>query len=253
MTDLATLIEAGIPPLAACKKLVPASNASRTAALQLLEKGSTLSHALYTTKLISRYEKEIVDVAEQAGRLNEGLRKIADANEQRHLRNSQLKSRLYFPLAIIAVAIVVNFILSIANHASVFSALGSSLISLIVTIGVTQIILNLTKKDACEVLDSLSLFQQQPWYKQLIEHVVFHLLLWQIKSGIDFKQSFIGISRLLNNKTIKKELVAVGMLCDKGQSVCLSLSNSKLPLSADFKNILRTAEASGSWSFAIEK
>ena len=82
--DLATLCDAGISTFDAARR-VAASHGNIKAwssVITLLERGNTLSLALGKNKLISRYEQEVISVAEYAGRTPEGLRNISNSYDK---------------------------------------------------------------------------------------------------------------------------------------------------------------------------
>jgi type II secretory pathway component PulF len=252
--DLATLINAGISPQQALKQLTLSGNPLWVKAENQVAKGKPLSNALYQNRLIGRYEKEILDVAEQAGRLPEGLMHIANQVEKREQRLSRLKSKLYYPFAVLVIAILVSSILQIVNHHTNFlSVFSKGILLLALAMIITRWIISVLNLDACQVLDKFQFLSSHSWYSLLFQQVVFGCLSWQIQSGIDFKTAFQRVSRLLNNKQLKQQLLKVAQHCGQGNSVAQSLAASELPINHDFQAILHSAEQSGEWSSAIRR
>lgn len=235
-------------------KLAPTTNAQWSNCIDQVSKGKPLATALFNCKQINRYEREILDVANQAGRLPEGLLHIADQVEQRKQRISRLKVRLFYPFAVLIVGIAVTTLLqAIQNDGSLMGAISNGLILLIAAGLLTKLFLSLFTMDGCQVLSRFNSLSSQSWYQRLFQHIVFSCLACQIKSGIDFKSGFLRVSRLLDQKALRQQLVKVAQHCGQGNSVSHSLAAADLPISHDFQAILHTAEQSGEWSSAIDR
>jgi len=259
--DLATLIEAGISVLDAAKKVAlhhPKISAWPEV-IKALASGQTLNKALATNGLISAYEKEIISLSEFSGRLPQGLQTIASAYDIRRKRVSKLKSKLYLPIAILVVAIIVSAILSLAAPSTTgvkvsnFNILLASTFWLALIYLFTQKLMNIISKDSCDWLKTFQLFSRNDWYVAQFQQVVFGALLWQVKSGVDFKMGFIRVSKLLGVSALTKKLKQASRYCEQGLSVTQSSIKSKLPISDEFKQILLTAEQSGQWEYSLEK
>jgi len=254
--DLATLLEAGISVLDAAKK-VAASHPSIQIwrnVISALESGQRLNKSLAESKLICNFEQEIISVSEFSGRLPQGLRSIADSYDKRRSRVSTLKSKLYFPSVAFVIGIIILSIQTNNNSdSSAFSILANAFFWLALVFILTRTLLVLMKKDACVWLQIVSNFSRSQWYKEQLQQIIFGALLWQIKSGIDFKTGFLRITKLLNNKSINKQLKLASTFCNQGRSVSQSIIQSKLPITSEFKQILLTGEQSGQWEFTLDK
>ncbi len=180
--DLATLCEAGISVVDAAKKIniVDANKLSWTQVISDLESGKQLNMSLAKNKLISPYEQEIIAVAEFSGRIPQGLRAIALSYDKRRQRVSKLKSKLYFPFAVLVVAIVVSAILTISNNpeTSLFSVFIRSFFWLGLAVLVTRLLLKLMLKDASSWLKMAASFSNNHWYQMQLQQVIFGALLW---------------------------------------------------------------------------
>ncbi|MEE4244292.1 MAG: type II secretion system F family protein [Kangiellaceae bacterium] len=254
LRDLATLIEAGVTPVDAVKKLLPRHQQWQVVLTQL-ESGRAVSLALKKADVISQYEAELIKASEQAGRLSEGLRSISHSVEQRMLRRSKARSKFFLPIATLVIAIIVTAILSAVGNpeASLGSIIFIALAQLAVVYWVSKQLLNLLLSDACAVLKTMRFRANDNWYKQLLEQTVFTALLWQVNSGIDFKSAFINISRLINEPNIRKQLSSTARMCEQGLSLTQSVNQSNLNVTDALKQILITAEASGNWQMAIQR
>jgi len=255
--DLATLTEAGISILDAARRVADSfpKNDAWPKVIQQLARGTRLSLALGKSGLISRYEREVISVAEFAGRVPQGLRSIANSYDKRRQRISRLKSKLYYPFAILVVGIVVAGILQIARNSevSVFLVFARSLVLLVIAIMITKLILNSLQKDACYWLNKANGYDTNEWYRMQFQQVVFGALLWHNRSGIDFKTGFSRISKLIDNKSIRKKLLIASQYCGQGTSVTNSIRQAKLPITHELMQILMTAEQSGRWEESVNR
>jgi len=255
--DLATLCDAGISILDAAKR-VAASHSNIKAwssVIAMLERGNKLSLALGKHGLISRYEQEVISVAEYAGRTSEGLRNISNSYDKRRLRISRLKSKLYYPFAILVVGILVSSILQIARNPelSKITVLSQAIFVLFTAILATKAMLNLMQKDACSWLSFAKQHSSSEWYKMQFQQVVFGALLWHISSGIDFKTGFTRIAKLIDAKIVQKKLKLASNYCANGLSVTNAVQQAKLPITREFNQILLTGEQSGRWEGSVRK
>lgn len=255
--DLATLTEAGVSILDACKRV--AVDAPQKSVwdeiIRLLEKGSRLSLALGQSGLISRYDQEIISVAEHAGRVDQALRLIANTSETRVTRINQLKAKLYYPMAIFVVGVIVATLLQGLNNPqiSLFTLIFSAAVIIATVFFATRYLLNLMSKDAFHWLAIAQRHTDNQWYQRLFQQVIFSALLWSISSGIDFKTGFTRVSKLVANKTIQKKLYMAAKYCEQGLKVSDAVMRSQLPIHSDFRHILTTAEASGRWEYSVNK
>ncbi len=259
--DLATLSEAGISTLDAARR-VAASYPDITAwsgVIRKLSGGHKLATALAKSGLVSPFEQEIISVAEFAGRTPQGLRGIANSYDKRRQRVGRLRAKIYLPFAILFIGIIVSSILTLAKNpdASVLMVLAQAAFKLTLAIIITKSILNLLKKDVSGFLNSSFLsnakvVHSSEFYKHLFEQTVFGALLWNIKSGIDFKSGFSRVSKLLTSKPLKNKLLSISRCCGEGVSVLESINKAQLPITAEFRQVLTTAEASGRWEHSVE-
>jgi len=255
--DLATLIEAGMPVLDAARKVAVSHQNVQlwSFVIRELEAGRKLNIALSKSKLISSYEQEIISVSEFSGRLSQGLRAIADSYDIRRKRVSKFKSKLYFPFAVLAIAIVVSAIktLTSGSQEPFFSVISNAMLWLVLSLFLTRMLSNLIQKSTSFWLQLMKNSSQNEWYQMQFQQVVFGALLWQMNSGIDFKAGFLRISKLLAVTSLTKKLKQASAYCGQGLSISQSCIRSKLPITNEFKEVLLTGEQSGQWEHSIEK
>ena len=247
--DLATLLAAGISVLDAAKRVYQSypQMTSWQLVIRSLEKGVKLSLALKQSGLTNRFENEVISIAEDAGRLEQGLTFLSDSHQKRNSRVSRLRVKLYYPLAILVVGIIVSGILTIANNPSVsiIAVLLRLLAQLGVSIFLTHLLLKQLNRDACYWLSKLQSFEHKSWYKVQFQQLVFETLYWHISSGIDPKSSLNRISGLVNTQSLRKRLVRAANYCDQGSSINSAIRRANLPITSEMIQILHSAEQSG--------
>ncbi|WP_144393600.1 type II secretion system F family protein [Pleionea sediminis] len=253
--DLATLIEAGVTPVSALKKLADGKDKNWQSAITHAEKGSSFSLALAKSQLVDRYETEILAISEKAGRLPEGLRKIAVEHDNKRIRRSKIKTRIILPFAIYIIAIFVRSLMLALNDpdSTVLSALTQGIMLLLIGFIITRAILKSIFLDPCSSIEKFSYFSNHVWYRRLFEQVIFGALVWQLRSGIDASAALKRSANLIKKSPFFKNLQTAATHCQQGQSVSDSLSSANLPVTNGGQAIIRSSEASGSLQHALEK
>ncbi|NVJ61298.1 MAG: type II secretion system F family protein [Gammaproteobacteria bacterium] len=248
--ELATLIDAGIPPEKAIHSLNRPDNRWQHAG-QLISEGKTLSSALFNSKLIQPFEHELLKVSEASGRLNYGLHELAKISTEREASISRIKAKLFLPFAVLLVAITVSTLLSLlAQSASVASVIVEGVIQLLVAIAIIKLCFNVIRADTTKKLSWFSSFNSFSWYKIYFQQTLFQAILWQLDSGIDIKSALQRISMLFN-KPIKNKLIQVAKQCAKGSPLGDALKRSGLPIESHFIELIRTADETGTWSSVL--
>jgi len=254
--DVATLSEAGIPTLDAATRVALSHPELEQwpKVITKISKGHSLASALTDTNLTNDFEQQVIEVAENAGRLPQGLRRIALSYDKRRQRVSRLKSKLYLPVAMVFIAIIVTAIVTLTRNpeASIMGVIIVLMIKIILVLLFAKWLLGLFRKDGAWILKVADHFKNTTLYRHLYEQIVFGALLWNLQSGIEFNQAFAKVSRLLKSKGNKAQLMKVSRLCGSGTSMSESVVQADLPITADFKQVLITSEASGRWEDAID-
>jgi len=147
--DLAQLVDAGISPVEATRRLKadrskaePALDALATA----FSNGKPVASALRSAGFATVLESEILHNAEQCGKLSDALRLVAHNVESRTLRAETL--RLWLPNLVVFVALVVGVIRNLTTGAAIGVAITQAMLIAIVVFAFTQMTLNATKRDA---------------------------------------------------------------------------------------------------------
>lgn len=254
--ELAALSGAGITMLDAMRIVAP-SPLNKTVfpdVIASLSKGDTLAKALGDSGLISRYEQEVLSVAEFSGRTEQALNWLANSHEKRVRRVRQLKYKLILPFVVLLIGLIVSSILMVLKNPniSVLAVLGQAVIVLISITIMTKLVLYFLQKDTSNFIVSRGIFRHLDFYKHLFEQMVFGALVWNIKSGIDFKTGFMKISKLMNSTTLKKKIINTSHYCGQGIGVTESIRKAKLPITVEFMQVLDIAEVSGRWEESVE-
>ncbi|MBV1909593.1 MAG: type II secretion system F family protein [Kangiellaceae bacterium] len=254
--DLATLISAGISIAEAVKRVAnsyPQVTEWKNV-IDLTSKGSRLSIALRQSKLINQFECELISVSEDAGRIEEGLTTLSESYTKRQQRQRKLKSKLYYPFAVLVVAILVSSLLSAL--ASKESSVMTTLLFIAIKIGLSlyllQLILKQLKKDACYWLSYFDKHQSQSWYKSHFQQILLRTLYWHTQSGIDPKTSFNRFSKLFDSSILRKQLLKASQLCNQGFPLSNAVRQAQLPMESDVYQVLHSAEQSGQLELSLK-
>jgi len=255
--DLATLLSAGISILEAAKRVAGSypNNSNWNTVIQSIENGSRFSVALRKSGIVNRFENEVISIAEEAGRIEQGLKFLSASQEKRLSRTRKFKSKLYYPFAILTVAIVVSAVLAIANNpngSNVWLAT-RALIQFGTAFYFTKFLLQLLNRDACYWLTKLHRFENKHWYKIQFQQLLFEAMHWHVSSGIDPKTSFSRISKLVDSHSLRKKLLRTANFCDKGVSVSNAMRQSQLPITTEMIQLFSSGEHSGQLENTLKK
>lgn len=255
--DLATLIGAGISILDAARRVAESypNLTEWQLVIRSLEKGTRLSLALRKSGIISRFENEVISIAEDAGRVEQGLTYLSDSYQKRTSRISQLKSKLYYPFAILTVGIIVAAILSLVRNPdiSLVVVLIKAILQFVLALYLTQFILSRLNRDSCFWLTKLNQYESKHWYKVQFQQLLFEAMHWHISSGIDHKTSFSRISKLFNSPSLTKKLLKTANGCDQGLSVSNAMRQANLPITIDMMQLFSTGEHSGQLETTLKR
>ncbi len=249
--ELATLIDAGITPAHAIKKL-GFSSAAWQSAYNNTERGYALSNALFQAKLVSKYEKELLAISETSGQLTSGLKQLAQIAEKRDAQVSKLRSKLVLPSAVLLVAIIVSNLLNALSGASAAEIILTVALQLGSVLVILKFIFSLIRKNPNDLLNTFSAFNGLRIYQLAFQQIIFSGLLWMYRAGVDFESAFRKLGFQLQNKQYQRELHSIAHKCSTGQSVVSSLLAANLPLNSSFLQILQSAEVSGSRLHTLE-
>ncbi len=247
--ELATLIGAGISALEAVKKIATYydSLADWSQVINSLQRGSRFSQSLAKSNLINRFETELISVAEDSGRVEQGLQMLAKSQQKRKERASRLKSKLLYPFAILLVGMLISSLLRLLNGPdnsllSVSTLLGIQLLALF---WLYRWVIGLIQKGAHYWLAQLDRYNKSDWFQLHFDHLLIEVMYWHQQSAIDAKTSFNRMTKLFESKPIKRQLLKASSLCGQGIGLSNAIRQSQLPVSKDTIQLLSASEQAG--------
>jgi type IV pilus assembly protein PilC len=184
--QLATMMSAGIPMVQAFEII---GNGHEKPAMQKLvldiksniEGGSTLHESLAKFPLyFDDLFVNLVEAGEQAGALESLLDKIATYKEKTEALKKKIKKALFYPIAVLCVAVIVSIILLIfviPQFEELFKGFGADLPAF------TQMVVNLSR-----------FVQHQGWWMALVVGGAFYAFFYFLKRS---KKMQLGLDRVL--------------------------------------------------------
>lgn len=221
-----------------------------------LKKGAALSAALTKAKLITVYEKIILEVAENSGKTSVALNFIATSHELKQQRIKRFKAQLWLPVAVVVIAFLVGTVLSIAKGSSFLASIFSNSFSLAIVWVSTLALLALLRIDILYWLSlgwRLGLQKSVGLYQHYFEYYFYTLLLWQVEAGVDYHTALGKNSKLLNARPYQIKIRNSQKLVESGKSIIHALNQNQLIFSHDFRHILSTGEQSGTLERSMNK
>ena len=160
--QLATMVSAGLPLLEALVSMARSEQSTemRHCIARLcvsLEQGSSFHHALRQLNYFDTLYCELVGAAEMAGNLDQVLERLAVLLEKRQALQSQIRTALAYPCAVLLISLVVIAVIMVwvvPVFEGIFSSLGADLPAL--TLSVVQMSRWITNGGATWVLLALS-------------------------------------------------------------------------------------------------
>ena len=143
--QLATMVSAGLPLLEALVSMARSEQSTemRHCIARLcvsLEQGSSFHHALRQLNYFDTLYCELVGAAEMAGNLDQVLERLAVLLEKRQALQSQIRTALAYPCAVLLISLVVIAVIMVwvvPVFEGIFSSMGADLPAL--TLSVVQI------------------------------------------------------------------------------------------------------------------
>ena len=254
---LAQLLDVGIAPIDACRRLLDIRPEDEEIIKKLrkqLTKGQTLANAIYACKLCNRIENEIIKVAENSGKLQSALRWINNNIEQRQNRTRQLRTRLLLPNFVMLLMVIINIFIALANHANLFNVIINSSVTIIILASSTLVLLRFAESDATSWLSlgwQLNFHNTSTLFRRYFNFYLFTLLYWQVEAGVNYVTGAKQLSKLIDSDSYQKAIRHYQTLLSNGNSVVNSLASTQLISSGELAQTLRTGEESGRMSQAL--
>ena len=262
-SQLSVMIGAGLPIDGAISTLIGKDKVKQSASVLalkrvhgLVKRGQSLSSALKKNACISATDFVMLNIAEKAGKLPDGLNLIANRRSDWQLKVNTLKANLMLPKGMLLVGALAGLFVRVASAGQPLSVALTAVIStLIVAWLVVWLTVWLVEQDSLVWLSLGWRFQfiRQRWliYQLVFEESFYRLLGWQIGAGIAPDKALLGCEELLSASDYRKRVVNAAGDAANGESADDLLSSNGLVLSRPLKRVLVTSMQVGSWDVAV--
>jgi len=249
LTQMATLVAAGLPVTTALKRLERDCLAPK--ARERLRAGrEQLVQRMLESELISPSEASQVALALETGRLEPCLKNLAGAARRRQSRQRRLSSQLWLSLGILAVGLLASLALALFRpEVPALQTLSGVLWpNLILPLGLMSLSHWLMTKDRVWWARG---YARWPGASQLrLLHKTFEVtwaseLYYQYDAGRDPITAVKSLEPLADSQRLKSALGQAVQQLKLGNSLHQSLSASGLPLSRQLLSNIQTGERSG--------
>ncbi len=252
--QLARMEEAGLPAIDGFS-LIETTDSSESKRLQqsrqYLKKGLPMSDAGFKSGIFNDMDKSLVHAAEASGQLIAVYKQLADYYEDKWRRWKKIKSRLYFPILILTLALFVQPIpLLVSSTITVGVYLQMSLGRLVLLALGAFLVCKLPR--VLEVFGLSALFYRlqlsTPKVKSWIEYrqvnQFLFILAMMLEAGVAFSEALPKAVKSIKNTQLRNQFKPALKELTTGSSVLTLLS--KVPvISAMTLQIIRTGEESG--------
>ena len=263
------MLDAGLPINHALRTLVShtvksakyssASNdeSCLTRCIDFVERGAGLAESFRRSKIISEFDFVVLNSAEQAGKLADGLAHIS----QRHIAQTQriktIKTSLWLPQAILLVwAFGCIFIRILGSDDSFLQASIPIFCVVMLIFSVTHLLLMAAQRDPRHWLSYLwssrTIRTQYQGYAVLVEQLFYRALVWQLSAGIAADQATRNSAYLLASKQFQAAVNCAADAINSGTEMPNSLDQYGLILSCRMRRVLAIADQSGRYIQAID-
>ena len=215
-----------------------------------VSKGSTLSRALEAHQVIDRFDATLLENAETAGRLPQGLDHISKLKLGRLKMVRSLSGLALLPKAILIIGALAGIFVRIAQQGQTpTQAIMDVSIVLVVSMIAIKIVISLLTVNARIPLSlawNIPLLKKHSnSFQQQFEQHFYHSLVWQITSGIDSAHAIQNNALLLNNKVFQKSVKQASQHASKGSDLPNVLEQNGLILSKRMRQALLLADTAG--------
>ena len=261
--QLSVMLDAGLTIESALQTLVGSTsfNGKRiddklSRIILLVRQGQSLSKSLKQTNSIDDADFKIVNIAEQSGKLPQGLNAIADRRIDWVFKVNNLKANLLLPKGLLLVGALAGLFVRTASAGQTFQEASTAVIT---TLAIAWLFIMLTvwlvQRD---LLVWLSLgwrirLLRDRWktYQLVFEDAFYRLLIWQIEAGITPDRALNACKTLLSAPDYQAKVSSAETRVLKGDSVDTVMIESALVLSKPLKRVLLTSIQVGTWDRTI--
>lgn len=223
---------------------------------QQVSRGSTLSTALKANKVIDKFDAALLENAETAGRIPQGLDHISTLKLGRQKMISSLSSLALFPKAMLIIGAFAGIFVRIARQgqAPTQAVIDVSIVLVLTVLAIKMLIFLLTINARIPLSFAWNLRfikKHSKAFQQHFEQRFYHSFFWQIASGIDSATAIKNNALLLNNKTYQKTIKLASNQASRGIALPNILEQNGLLLSPRLQQTLSLADTAGTAEKAI--
>ena len=218
--------------------------------------GIKLSASLKKNRLIRDADELVLQIAEKAGKLPDGLNFLANRQLAWQQNIDHLQSGLWLPKVLLILGAFAGLLIHVlAENMNAFQAAWQVLPVLVCTWGLIWLLVFLIKQDCLTWLSLLWRFkairQCIKLYQLNFEQNFYRLLIWQTDSGIPIDQALRNMSILLSDKDFKQKILSCASKVNQGEDLLESLNEHCLILSHELKRVMSTAMQAGAFEKAM--
>ena len=261
INELSTLINAGVSPSDALKKLRETDVRvsvflGKTASC--LRKGKPFSESLSESGLFNRFDLIVLGIAENSGQLCAGLSDIHKRLEKRHNQIMALKQKCYLPLATLSIAILATSLIALVRDTPLmaFFQLINGLGYFLIVVVFIRFFLNRSDKaseDSFKVFWRHAPLRSVSVLRNTVEYHFYYTLIMQLNSRVDALQSIKILTKLCNEPDYIKAVDQCHNAISSGNDLSSALSSSGLVFSSNLYQLFYSAEKSGSLASGLTK
>lgn len=222
----------------------------------LVQRGVSLASAVQRAGAMTKFDGMLLQTAEIAGRLPDGLNAIAQRRLKQIQRVDTLSKSLWLPQCVLIIAAFVAVFIRVAGGEGALSSAVEVGLWLIVIRITTLLFLALLRLDPRIYLSMLWPFswlrKNSVLFQSSFELIFYSAFLWQVRAGVDVQRATENCQNLLSDQSFQNATINAALSMGDGVGVTDSLGQQGLVLSKRLRMTVSVAEQSGRWEQAIE-
>lgn len=223
----------------------------------LLQRGQPISLSLKRTGLLTDFDFLMLDNAEKAGRVAQGLEHISSEQITSFEQRRTLATALLLPQAILIIGAVVAIFLRVFDYQqSMLSAIFEVSILVAGVLVLTRVFLNLWAADARYFLSLFwpsGIFRRKfAWFARHFEYNFYRDLSWQLESGIAADIAVDRCASMLRCRHYQAQVSKAAKSLQEGRPIVDSLMSEDLVLSSRMRQTLLIAQQAGTVDTSIK-
>ncbi len=251
LREFAALVDAGMPLLDALKALSRHHRGLARAMPDViagLQRGFQLGDVLLIGGAVSRQDAFLLNIAGQAGRLQEALRELADRHEKQHARQRRLVTRLYLSRLVSVLLVGIGIVIGIAGGLGAGAALAKGFLQLLLVFVVIGLLEKAASLDAATWLTwawRLKLVGRMRRLQGIFEHYFYTVVRWQLAAGLPAAEAVEQAREALDAELFRSRATTAAMDLRGGMSFHDAMLGNDLVFSADLDQVIHSGESAG--------